>query len=45
MSSRKEKLEAIKKHIRQKKEIQEHIDKGGSIDDLDKDEYGFKQPI
>ena len=31
--------------IRQKTEIREHIRNGGNIDDLDTQEYGFKQPI
>ena len=45
MKKDKKKLAAIKKSIRQKQEIRDHIRNGGNIDDLDKDEYGFKQPI
>jgi hypothetical protein len=40
-----EKIKTIKKMIRQKKEIREHIENGGNIEDLDKDEYKFVQPL
>ena len=41
----KDKKEIVKKYIRQKEEIREHLRNGGDIDDLDKEEYGFKKPI
>jgi len=39
------KLDVIKKMLRQKQEIRDHIRSGGDIEDLDKEEYGFKQPL
>lgn len=33
------------KLVRNQKRIKEHLENGGDIDDLDKDEFGFIQPI
>lgn len=45
MTTEEKKIKAIKKMVRQQKEISEHIRNGGDIDDLDKDEYKFVQPL
>ena len=45
IKNRKQKETAIEEYYRQRKEIIEHIRSGGSIDDLDQDEYGFTQPL
>jgi len=45
MKEENKKLSAIEEYYKQRKEIMEHIRAGGSIDDLDPEEYGFKQPL
>jgi len=39
------KLKIAKKMISDKKKIRDHVENGGSIDDLDTEEFNFKQPI
>ena len=39
------KIETVKKIVSDKKKIRKHVQDGGSIEDLDKDEFNFRQPI